>query len=238
MIRSYSDESQRCGSPLLSIAGYIMSEDQFLALDLRWKECLGELPYFHMKEGHHTTHPQVYAALLDCIVPEHVIAGFHVVLDEEKYRKATDVKLKGQSLRYWFGGSYSFCLSTYMALVGDWLAKNLPEEEKVAYFFDAGHARSGEANMFLGMVSSDKRFVSKKQHYRLESYTFIDGKSQVGRVLQSADIIAWHMNYNSTNGHLFYREYLEDEPICRVVLDTLDLEERMMSKAASKKNRL
>lgn len=111
MIRSYSDESQRPGSPLVSIAWCLMTDSQYMTLDLCRKASLGDLPCFHMREGHHIQNPTIYSALLDCITPDHAIAGSHVVVDEDKYRQATDVKLQGQTLRYWFGGAYTFCLN-------------------------------------------------------------------------------------------------------------------------------
>jgi hypothetical protein len=211
-----------------------MTEDQFEALDLHWEASLGGLSYFHMKEGHHVRYPDVYEALLDCITPAHVTAGFHIAVDEQIYNELTNVKLNGQSLRYWFGGPYTFCLNAYMLLVGEWLAKNLPEEQSVAYFFDAGHARFGEANMFLEMISSDNRFRHTKLNYRMASHTFLDSKTQIGRVLQSSDIIAWHFNYKLAHGDMlpegkkitravkcFYRHYLDRAVIFDTIMKTI-----------------
>jgi hypothetical protein len=249
MLKSYSDESQRSGNPLLSVAGWIMTEEQSRILDLQWSAALGDLPYFHMKEGHHSKFPKVYGALLDCISPEHIIAGFHVAVNEDKYNLATNKKLQGQTLRYWFGGAYTFCLSAYMALVGEWVKQNLPAEESVKYFFDTGHARFGEANMFFGMLASNKEFRHKKLHYLFSSCEFMDNKTEAGRVLQSADIIAWHFNFLLANGHMLpegkritravkcvYRHYLDVESIAPSILDTLDMEQKLMEKRASRSN--
>jgi len=247
MLRSYSDESQRSGNPLISVAGWMMTEEQFRALDVRWRTALGDLPYFHMKEGHHSKYPKAYTALLDCVSPEHMIAGFHVAVNEDKYNLVTDKKLQGQTLRYWFGGAYTFCLSAYMALVGEWVKQNLPGEETAEYFFDAGHARCGEANMFLRMIASNKELRHKKQHYILSSYEFMDSKTEAGRVLQSGDIIAWHFSYLLANGRMlpegkritravkcFYRHYLNVESIAPSILDTFDMEQKLMEKRRSR----
>jgi Protein of unknown function (DUF3800) len=245
-MRSYADESKRPGSPLLSLAGYVMTESQFNALSHHWRASLGRLAYFHMKEGHHTEYPEVYRSLLDCIRPEHMTAGFHVAVNEDSYNKLSSTRLQGQSLRYWFGGPYTFCLNAYMLLIGEWLAKNRPEEETVAYFFDRGHARCGEANMFLGMVASDSRFRHTKLRYRMASHTFLDGKTEIGHVLQSADILAWHFNYYLVKGNMlpegrkitravtcFYQHYLDEETISPHIRNTIDMERELMEKRAS-----
>jgi hypothetical protein len=248
VLRSYSDESKRGPSPLLSVAGWITTERQSKVLDQRWGTVLGNLPYFHMKEGHHRKYPEVYTALLDCISPEHMIAGFHVAVNEDKYNLATDKMLQGQTLRYWFGGAYTFCMSAYMALVGEWVAQNLPEQDSIEYLFDAGHARSREANMFFEMIQSNERFQFKRRHYRLASFKFVDGKTDEGQILQTADILAWHFNYLLANGQMlaegkkitravkcFYRSYLDLEDIAPSILDTLDMEKKLVEEKTSKR---
>lgn len=86
MLKSYSDESRRPASPFLTVAGYVMTESQFKALNEKWRVALDGLPYFHMKEGHHRKYPKIYAALLDLITPDHMIAGFHVALHEPYHK--------------------------------------------------------------------------------------------------------------------------------------------------------
>ena len=247
MLRSYSDESQRDGSPLLSVAGWIMTEQQASTLDELWQASLGELRYFHMKEAHHTKFPDVYARLLDCITTDHMLAGFHVAVNEEKYNLATNKKLHGQTLRYWFGGPYTFCMSAYMALVGDWILRNLPGTKGVDYFFDAGHSRSGEADMFFQMTASKDYLQPSKERYLLASHSFIDSKTSEGRLLQSSDILAWHFNYLLANGEMlgegkkitravkcFYRYYPDVESIAPSILGTFDLEENLIEKRANR----
>ncbi len=189
-----------------------MTETQFKALNDNWKIALGGLPYFHMKEGHHKKYPKVYAALLDLITPEHMTIGFHAALHEPYFNELTNVKLHGHHLRYWFGGAYNCCLLAYMRAVGEWLKNNIPDEKRVAYFFDAGDARAGEADMFIKMIASDKTYEAQKVQYRYTSHTWLDGKSDVGRVLQASDILAWHFSY-----FLKHKEWLpEGKRIVRV----------------------
>jgi hypothetical protein len=241
MLKSYSDESRRQGSPFLTVAGYILTEEQSAALDNAWRVALKGLPYFHMKEGHYYKYPEIYAALLSEIKPEQVTAGFHAAVREPYYNQLTSPQLHGQTLRYWFGGSYSFCLMAYMRLVGDWLKEMMPNEKCVAYFFDAGDGRAGEADMFLKMVASDKRFETQKLQYRYTSHGWLDGKKEVGRVLQASDILAWHFSHLLMHGEMlpegkkitrsvkvFYQHYLDPKTIALRIEKTRDLEWKLM----------
>ncbi len=248
MLKSYSDESRRPSSPFLTVAGYVMTESQFKTLDDAWRIALGGRPYFHMKEGHHKKYPKIYAALLDLITPDHMTLGFHVAVHEPYFNELTSPKLHGQTLRYWFGGAYNFCLYAYMRAVGEWLKNNIPDEKRVAYFFDAGDARAGETDMFIKMVASDKKYEAQKSQYRYTSHTWLDGKSDVGRVLQSSDILAWHFSYLLKHKEMlpegkqivrsvkvWCEHYLDRESIYPAIDKTLDLERRLMEKRGMKK---
>jgi Protein of unknown function (DUF3800) len=240
MLKSYSDESRRPQSPFLTIAGYVMTENQYEALNEGWGIALGELPYFHMSEGHHKRYPRVYGALLELINPKHMLAGFHAAVHEGYYEQLTSPKLNGQNLRYWFGGAYSFCLSAYMRLVADWLQTDMPAEKRVAYFFDAGDSRAGEADMFLKMVADDKRFETQRLQYRYATHAWLDGKSSAGRVLQAGDILAWHFSRLLSSGEMlaegkkitrsvkaFYQHYLDPQTIGLTIHSTLDRQKKL-----------
>lgn len=135
-----------------------------------------------------------------------------------------------------------------MRLVADWLKKNIPEEKCVAYFFDAGDPRAGEADMFAKMLASDKRFETQKSQCRYTSHTWLDGKSDVGRVLQASDILAWHFSYLLDHKEMlpegkqiarsvkvFYQHYLDLKTISLTINKTLDLERKLMQEARVKR---
>jgi hypothetical protein len=193
LLQSYADESWGPGSPYLTVAGYLMNNDQYVALDRAWAAGLGSLPYFHMREGHHLQHPSVYANLLNCITPQSVVAGFSASVDKAHFEAIARAKFGGQSLKYWFGGPYSFCILQYMNRVGGWVNQNVPES-RVAYTFEAGHSRHGEADMFLGLYNAGSRYAEHRENHRYASYTFLNGKETTGRALQAADMLSWHIN--------------------------------------------
>ncbi len=223
LLASYSDESST-DFPILTVAGYLMTGEQFKALDLAWRAALGELPYFHMNEGHHWKHRKIYGELLKCITPESVTCGISASVDVNAFDLVTKEKRGNQSLKYWFGGAYAYCVGIYMSTVGEWVAANRPEELFVAYFMEAGHERQGEADMFLKLVASKLEYRQTKRDYRYGSHTFIDKKEDPGRVLQCADMLAWHLSdfhknggrYSSDLQHLLkvpthYRHMLPDD---------------------------
>lgn len=213
MLKSYADESSTAGLPRLTVAGYLMRDDQFKLLDWNWRAALGSMPYFHMCEGHYKSHPEVYQNLLNCLTPQSVLAAFSVSVDEQYCAKILRTKMGHQALTYWFGGPYTICVGAYMQLVGQWVERNMPDEPYVAYSFDAGHPREGEANMFTSMMSSDPFFEQTKRARRYGSHTFLDAKGQIGRVLQSADILAWHLNrYHRTGKKCPELRYLWEIP--------------------------
>jgi len=213
MLKSYADESSTTGFPRLTVSGYLMTADQSTALDLNWRAALGPLPYFHMCEGHHKSHPKVYRDLLNCLTPQSVRAGFSISVNEPYCAKILRATMGNQALKYWFGGPYTLCVGAYMELVGQWVERKMPDELYVAYLFDAGHPRQGEADMFTRMMSSDPFFEETKRERRYGSHTFLDAKSEIGKVLQAGDILAWHLNaYDRTNKICQELHYLWEIP--------------------------
>jgi hypothetical protein len=93
MLKLCADESIEPRSSLLSVAGYLMTEVQFAALDAAVRTARGDLPYFHMNENHQVEHPEVYRRIVDAIKPDTVIAGFAVSVYEKEYKGITSEKV-------------------------------------------------------------------------------------------------------------------------------------------------
>jgi hypothetical protein len=148
-----------------------------------------------MKEGHHKSHPEAYAALADLITHDHITAGFCASVLRSEYRSICSCKINGQSLTYWIGGEYSFCVGAIAQLANQWLDANNPGERDMAYVFDAGNEREKEANDFLGRVGSDPLMIARKHLIRYYSHSFVDGKRKDGGPLQAADMLAWNLGY-------------------------------------------
>src|SRR5258706_10538412 len=83
----FADESGNPASGLLTVAGYVIGSKQLERFSGQWAEALdrGVLSYFHMKEGHHVSHPDLYAELIGMINPDNMIVGFSASVNEREY---------------------------------------------------------------------------------------------------------------------------------------------------------
>ena len=193
MYSLYADESSTDAAGLLTIAGYLIGSKALVSLTEAWATALGPLEYFHMSEGHYRAHPDIYHALLGLMTSDHLVVGFAASVNQTEYKRVMGQKLHGRPLRYWFGGSYSFCVTAIAYLANKWLDANNPEEQDLAYVFEAGHASQGEADTFLHMINRDRWLADQRRILRYFSHTFMDGKRKESGALQAADILAWHI---------------------------------------------
>jgi hypothetical protein len=87
-----------------------------------------------------------------------------------------------------------------MGRVGMWLDGEEVKDGSAAYFFASEHERDGEANIFLNELATNPFFYPKEQRIRYKIHTSLDGKSDIGRVLQSVTCLAWHLNNMHATG--------------------------------------
>ncbi|MGC9199442.1 MAG: hypothetical protein ACP5E5_10985 [Acidobacteriaceae bacterium] len=78
---------------LWNLSGYLMTEAQSASLDERIQEARGELPCFHMKEGHHRKHPEIYQKLVNLITPHTVLCGLSVPFFLSEFNKLTSLPM-------------------------------------------------------------------------------------------------------------------------------------------------
>ena len=191
MLKLFADESINDESSLMIMSGYLMTEDQSAALDEAVQVARGDLPYFHMKEGHARKYPATYQRLVRLTSPNSVICGISCSLYIQEHEFLMRHKSNGQKLTYWMGKPYTYLLGQVMALCSEQVSHTKYRDESIAYVFEKGHANEGDANTFWGQLSDPKRAGNKK-HYRYASHSFVDGKGSLGSVLQLCDILAWN----------------------------------------------
>jgi hypothetical protein len=197
MLKFYGDESMDEQGKVMNVSGFIMEESGFAFLDEAVQVVRGDLPYFHMCEGHHLSHPEVYARMCKLICRDFIKVGISASLPLNEHKAITDHQLDGQSLRYWTGTTYTYLLSLTMAVCNEWLNKTEPSSGYIAYVFEGGHQNAGDASYFFNQLQKWP-LKTTRNSYRYASHTFIDGKGPLGSVLQLADIFAWHMNKEAT----------------------------------------
>lgn len=86
--------------------------------------------------------------------------------------------------------AYSLCLMMLMTKVADF-ADAIRFEGKIAYYFEAGHARANEAQRYVGIIPLMGAPVV--EHHRYATHAFLD--KRVALPLQAADMYAWHLRH-------------------------------------------
>lgn len=193
ILKMCADESYDPKTSLLQVAGYLMTEDQYIALEEAVQEIRGVLPYFHMRERHYKEHPEVYRKMISLVNPSSVIYGFCVSLHESAHRKFFSAKIRGQLLSYWMGKPYTYALGQIMAACSFIVGQSPYQDCLISYIFENGHPNQGDADLFWGQLGQPEH-VHLKKYYRYASHTFVDGKGPLGSVIQLCDILAWNAN--------------------------------------------
>lgn len=182
-------------SEWIVLAGYIFDDEQFSALDRKWKGMLESskdsegksLPYFRMSDCAHNTGVFKNFTALQCdriareaisLITDHMTFGFAVSIDKKFAHLIPREEL--------YDSPYSFACWTCLLSVRRWADQNEYTGD-VAYFFEQGHDSQREADRLLARLFSKPQL---KTAYRAKGHGFYD-KRKV-RPLQCADILAWH----------------------------------------------
>jgi hypothetical protein len=191
----YADESENLDQRVMRVSGYLMTSVQAKRLTVRWAEELGELPYFHMKEGHWSKYPDVYSRLVSLISHDHMVAAFDVSANIDEYKEISSIRAyKNQPLHCWFGGIYSFLVGALAHRANRWLDWSNPQERDMAYFLDAGARTSGQADHHFKIINTDPFLADMKRELRYAAHSFVDSKRKDAGPLQAADMLAWNLN--------------------------------------------
>lgn len=188
-IECYFDESgTHDGSPVMCVAGFVFSKDACTQLDRDWQELLKKysLPYFRMVDCAHGNDVFKHLTRDECIqcekdaialIRKYMSFGSAVGVDESHYITLDHIKSAGSA--------YSWCCWMSLVAVRVW-ADRTNFSGKIAYFFEAGHAKQSEANALMNRIFKNERL---KELYRYASHAFVDKK--LVRPVQTADILAW-----------------------------------------------
>ena len=195
LFKTFFDESgSHVGSPVLCLAGYVLSVDQATRLEQEWKSLLDEfgLEYFRMSECAHLTgefkrlginRQQAIEIEIRAIgiIKRRVEHGFAVTVDESKYNTV----MREHDPDELIGDAYGHCFSLCFYAVSHWMdTRNV--DGLIAYYFESGHASQSQSGQMMGRMFENQKMREK---HRYLSYGFAD-KVHV-RGLQAADLLAW-----------------------------------------------
>ena len=187
LFEAYFDESgSHEGSEVLRVAGYIYQKEDRLNLDWQWKEVLDQyrIPFFRMVDCAHGNKP------FDQLTkPERIASETRMIELIKKYmRFGISATIRESDFDAWNAGgptiyesAYSWCC--YMCIIGvaQWANAN-SINEKVSYFFEAGHRHQAQSETLM-------HHVFEIPDFRYLFHSFVN--KRLVRLIQSADILAW-----------------------------------------------
>lgn len=197
---AYFDESgSHAGSPLLSVAGYLLSSEQCIRLDREWREALASagLSHFHMADCAHGVGEfkgktfrdrDELARRLISIIKLRVNCGIVASICEGDFQDARPVQWQR-------GGAYTVCVLYCVAEIGNWVVRH-SYRDPVSFFLEAGHRLQSEANDAIASMMRVDR-LREAVHYKSHSFVL---KNEAPAV-QAADLLAWEWHREYLNIH-------------------------------------
>jgi hypothetical protein len=203
---AYFDESGTHGSPILTLAGYIATVEQWAEFSREWDELLKQeaLTHFHMSKFEarrgefdgwdNERRLRVQKRLLG-IIKRRVTLGVFCAVNLAAYEETMT-----EFRRTNFGSPYNFCVKLCLAFVSFW-AQEYKRKEPIAYVIEHGAGYNKEINRsFADMFASQEW----RQIFRLGSLSFVDKKAALP--LQAADLLAYEVWKDATNRFLIEGE--------------------------------
>jgi hypothetical protein len=188
IIRCYLDESgTHEGSPQATVAGLVMTRDNFLIFDVVWHELLlrhNIRPPLHMKEfgehgkHGHLTYPERTALFSDLsgAINCYKLITVATTLSHAQYKANLHPELqKKMSL-------YALCFMLCVHMIHFHVENNFPN---IAYLIEQGNEYSGH---ILQCYDAMRRMQKENMPLHIGALTFGDKNISA---LQAADIIAW-----------------------------------------------
>jgi hypothetical protein len=189
MFAAYFDESGTdAGSAFTSVAGYVFEADQYTRFETEWSDVLAAfgVQTFHMADCAHgrgefqkLTKPERIDLATRCIgiIKRRTRIGVVVSVARTDFLAVTNINVVNDP--------YVLCLLWCLGGISAWVA-HLQIREKVAYFFEAGHALQSRANNAMGLLHQRER---PRLYDAYHSHSFIRKNDASG--LHAADLLAW-----------------------------------------------
>lgn len=191
---AYLDESgTHADAPVMCVAGYLFTADDAKRFTDEWDAAVRSagLSHFHMTDcangggeftGWAKKRRDTLARDLITLIRARMTYGFAVSMSVPQYERMAP---QGWIERE--GSAYTACLHLALVLVGAW-AQRAGYDGRVAYFFEAGHARQEEAHKKLNAHAARPL---QRDAIRYGSHTFASKGNEAGRLFDAADYLAW-----------------------------------------------
>lgn len=186
LLQGYFDESERTGG-IFCVAGLTFAPRQAKKFCKDWSSLFsdyrGDMRDLTQRrgsfEGISSGEQQRLIVEAIKIIKLRMSAAFAVSCNVGEIAATAPAGIKG------FSRAYPLCCHLCMTRVGKFL-RDSGSEDRVTYFFEAGHPHEGEARTFIRQVMLSPVV---KESYRHDGDAFLPKKDAVP--LQAADLIAW-----------------------------------------------
>lgn len=187
----YLDESgSHESSPFLTVGGYLFLRSKSKRFSREWKAELAraKVPFFHMadlatgnsdfRDWSMERRIKFETSLIN-MTKKYSAFGFATTVCEQEFKEVfKNFPKRRQS-------AYAFLLNHALHVVKGWADSN-KFQGKIAYFFEAGHRDSSQANSIMNDLFRQPTF---KDYHRYFSHAFVD-KTEAAP-LQCADLLSW-----------------------------------------------
>jgi hypothetical protein len=199
---AYFDESGTHDSPILALACYIATVEQWAHFLREWDEILKQesLTHFHMSKfearrgefaGWDNERRLRVQKRLISIIKRRVNVGIFCAVNLAAYDEfITEWRREG------FGSPYNFCVKLCLSLISFW-AQKYERKEPIAFVIEHGAGYNGELTASFNGIFANEQM---RQYLRLGSLTFVDKKMALP--LQAADLLAYEVWKDSSNKFL------------------------------------
>lgn len=197
MHQVYFDESgTHDGSPMMVMAGYLFRTDQARKFSRDWTK---ELKKLNLEYAHMTDCALGYGQYANMSVGQRIDSEIKLI-EHIKKRSILGISAAVPEWGYeqvmsttggWHQSAYTFMLMLCVCKISEYMREHQPKSS-VAYFFESGHAKAGEANRFMNLIPSIGGPVM--DYHRYAGHAFVDKRRALP--LQAADMLAWqHRHY-------------------------------------------
>ena len=193
MLMACLDESGGRDTPVVSMAGFLAREDQWLRFAREWRHALDEFSvgYLHMKKYAHSKAPfenwsdkkrELFIRRLIWVIKSNVLASVGAAVSVTDFDDILGREPRG------FDDPYFFCFNSCASAVLAYCSKNNISEtvSLVCDETDKSRRRIGE------YYSAFKRIAAEENRQQLAAVVFAD--DQVVVPLQAADFLAYELN--------------------------------------------
>lgn len=172
------DSGHPSDKPYVGVAGFLASEDQWVAFELKWKAALVEFglgEVFHMTDFERQRRPDRGPILqrLTNIIVENTKTSFSCFVEMAAYRKVNDLR----PLEEAFGAPYALATRVVVRNINLWRKEHLQDDDHISLFVERGTKHIGDM----------------EEAFKRDGLPIPQRVEKANPRVQAGDMLAWEM---------------------------------------------